>query len=450
MKVLLISANTTAAPYPVYPIGLDYVAGALDPRHEVCVLDMNVAAEADDLEATIRAFGPRMIGLSIRNIDNVDTVATKTFVPGYQALAGRIRECTSAPLVLGGSGFSIFPAVLMSLLEADFGVIGEGEVLNLLIEALEAGADPLGLPGVVTRAAPAVPAPRPWAGRIARRLQPSPAQLDFYLKHGGMLNLQTQRGCPHRCLYCTYPYLDGHRLRAINPDEVAATARRLQDLGAAYLFITDSVFNTDTAHGLAVARAFRRHGVTVPWGAFFAPVPAPDGYYAALAEAGLTHVEFGTESLSETVLKRYGKPFSVADVSAAHASARAASLHIAHYLMMGGPGEDGRTVDETLGQAERMEGAVFFFFCGVRVFPFTPLAGIARREGQVRPDDDLLAPVFYRSAGIAAEEILARVNRRAGGRSHWVRGDGGLETERILSRLHAHGHAGPLWELLLR
>ena len=39
MRVLLISANTLTSPYPVYPIGLDYVAAALTPAHEVRILD---------------------------------------------------------------------------------------------------------------------------------------------------------------------------------------------------------------------------------------------------------------------------------------------------------------------------------------------------------------------------------------------------------------------------
>ena len=32
MKLLLLSANTTQSPYPVYPLGLDYIAGTLKPR----------------------------------------------------------------------------------------------------------------------------------------------------------------------------------------------------------------------------------------------------------------------------------------------------------------------------------------------------------------------------------------------------------------------------------
>ncbi len=82
MKVLLISANTTHAPHPVYPLGLDYLIGALTPRHEVRILDMNVAGGLEQLEAAIRDGDPDVIGLSIRNIDNVDTLAMKSFRSG--------------------------------------------------------------------------------------------------------------------------------------------------------------------------------------------------------------------------------------------------------------------------------------------------------------------------------------------------------------------------------
>jgi len=41
MRVLLISANRLQEPYPVYPMGLDYVAGALAGDHEVSAIDLN-------------------------------------------------------------------------------------------------------------------------------------------------------------------------------------------------------------------------------------------------------------------------------------------------------------------------------------------------------------------------------------------------------------------------
>src|SRR5574340_384466 len=103
MKVLLISANTTNAPHSVYPLGLDYVAGALAPRHEVRILDMNRAASHEHLEAEIRDYAPGLIGISIRNIDNVDTLAAKSFIPGYERIVQLLRGCTRAPICVGGS-----------------------------------------------------------------------------------------------------------------------------------------------------------------------------------------------------------------------------------------------------------------------------------------------------------------------------------------------------------
>jgi radical SAM superfamily enzyme YgiQ (UPF0313 family) len=239
-------------------------------------------------------------------------------------------------------------------------------------------------------------------------------------------------------------------MRLVPPDEVAGEALMLQEMGARFLFITDSAFNADVDHSLAVAGAFRRLGLTIPWGAFLAPTRPPDGYYDILAGAGLTHAEFGTESLCDSQLKRYGKPFGVEEVFAAHGSARRSGVHIAHYFLLGGPGEDAQSLEKTMGYAEEMGKTVFFAFCGVRIFPHTPLYDLAVEEGQIRPDQDLLSPVFYRSQGITTEAIIERVKRQARGRVNWVCGDGGEETERIVTRMHAHGRPGPMWEVLLR
>ncbi len=439
----------TRAPHPVYPLGLDYLIGALTPRHEVQILDVNVAGGMERIKTDLRDINPEVIGISLRNIDNVDTLAVKSFVPGYERMVRLIRCCTGVPIVLGGSGFSIFPGELMSLLGADFGVVGEGEYMAPLLDALERGDDPSALPGIVIRGGP-IRDPVPWTGVVARRMRPADAHRRFYLERGGILNLQTKRGCPFRCIYCTYPHIEGRRMRLVPPDEVAREARELQEMGARFLFITDSAFNADVDHSLAVARAFRRRGLTIPWGAFLAPTRPPDGYYGILAEAGLTHAEFGTESLCDPQLMRYGKPFDVEDVFAAHGSARRSGVNIAHYFLLGGPGEDARSLDETMNRMEALGKAAFFLLCGVRIFPHTPLYDLAMEEGQIRPDQDLLSPVFYRSNGITTEAIIDRVKSQARGRVNWVYGDGGEETERVVTRMHARGRPGPLWELLLR
>ena len=238
-------------------------------------------------------------------------------------------------------------------------------------------------------------------------------------------------------------------MRLITPAEVAATAMGLQEAGARYLFITDSAFNADMPHSLAVADALKAAGVTIPWGAFFAPIRPSDGYYDRLVEAGLTHIEFGTEAMSNKVLKAYHKPFHVADIHHAHQTAQATGVHIAHYMLLGGPGETPETLVETLSNIDKLDRAVVFFFCGMRIYPHTALYRLAIEENMISPEQNLLEPVFYRSQAIDEAAILAQVQEHAGGRTNWLIGAGGENVEKALTRLHTKGFVGPLWEFLI-
>ncbi|RLC09453.1 MAG: B12-binding domain-containing radical SAM protein [Deltaproteobacteria bacterium] len=449
MKILLISANTLTSPYPVYPLGLDYVANAIGADHQVKIADMNDVGNYDSLGNIIRHFSPDIIGMSLRNADNTDTSDPRGFVGNYQELTAAIREYSDARLVLGGSGFTIFPAEFMKVLKADYGIIGEGERLALLLNALEKQEDVANIPGVITRDTEAH-IPAPWDNSYFRNFDPESSHLRFYLRKGGMLNLQTKRGCQFKCIYCTYPHIEGKTLRCIPPNEVAETGLRLQNAGAKYFFVTDSAFNADYSHSIEVARAFIKAGVSVPWGAFFTPTNPPEDYYRILADAGLTHVEFGTDSLSDAILASYGKPFRADHVFNAHQSATDAGLYVAHYFLLGGPGENEYSLNETLSGVDKLDKSVLFFFCGMRIYPYTAIYDIAMKAGQISEGRNLLNPLFYQSESVHSEVIIQRVGEQAKGHINWIIGSGGEKNAKILSRMYERGHYGPLWEHLIR
>ncbi len=222
MKILLISANTVRVPYYIFPLGLDYVAGALAGKHTLKVADINLSKKIDPLLAMIREFKPDAIGISLRNIDNTDVNDTRGFIQTYRGQIEAIRSVSRAPVILGGSGFTIFPKRLMAELKADYGIIGEGERLPLLLDAIEAGTDPSGIPGVITATgAEIIPPP---IDEPFRRSFIGGDIAQFYLDRGGILNLQTKRGCSYRCIYCTYPHIEGSDLRPVPAAEVAETA----------------------------------------------------------------------------------------------------------------------------------------------------------------------------------------------------------------------------------
>jgi len=449
MKVMLISTNSLNSPYPAYPLGLDYVSHAISRNHQVKITDINEFGNYASLEKIIKDFSPDLIGLSIRNIDNTNSTEPKGFIDQYQKLSEIIRAHSEAPIVLGGSGFSIFPREIMKALKADYGIIGEGERLEILLKVLQKKGDTSNIPGLVINGSQKSVAPL-LAPPFPRQFDESSSHLKYYLKKGGMLNLQTKRGCHFKCIYCTYPHIEGHKLRLIPPEQVAETALQLQNAGAKYLFITDSAFNADYQHSIEVARAFLKARISVPWGAFLKPTNPNKDYYKLMADAGLTHVEFGTESLSDKVLTAYRKPFLRHHVFQSHKAANDAGLYVAHYFLMGGPGEDSRSVDETLNTIDKLNKTVLFCFCGMRIYPHTTLYDIAINEGQIHRHQNLLEPVFYQPESISIKEIIQRVKKKAGERRNLILGSGGEKTARIISQMYGRGFSGPLWEFLIR
>ncbi len=144
----------------VAPIALDYLAAELDRRGiGVRILDLCHARKPLD---AIRSFfsenSPDLIGISIRNMD--DVVYNCFLAREMKVLVDEIKRCTTAPIVLGGSGFSIAPELLLDFFDVDLGVVGEGEeAIALLVERLQEPLDPETTPQTGPRRSQATPSP---------------------------------------------------------------------------------------------------------------------------------------------------------------------------------------------------------------------------------------------------------------------------------------------------
>src|SRR4030081_238113 len=82
-RVLLVSTNRERQPYPVVPNGLACVASALDAAgHQVRFLDLCFAKDAvASARRAAHSFRPDIVGVSVRNIDNSDSIALKHYTP---------------------------------------------------------------------------------------------------------------------------------------------------------------------------------------------------------------------------------------------------------------------------------------------------------------------------------------------------------------------------------
>jgi len=442
MRVLLISANAASTPYSVYPLGMSMVAASLcDAGHEVqqCDLiqsDMSMDAIAD----TVRRYVPEMIGISIRNIDNVNLLNEKRYIDVVSKLVQRIREVTDVFVILGGSGFSIMPEAILRETKADYGIVGEGEAS--MLEFVENAAR-----GVFPEER-CIRAPAVLRGGEIPKPKYDDGLLEFYLKSGNIGAVQTKRGCTHSCVYCSYPVLEGSAIRCRDPK---AVVDEIEDLvgrhKAGHVFFTDSVFNDDEGHYLAVIREMEERRMAIPWTAFFKPEGLDDESVKLMKKTGLTSAEIGADAATDTTLRKLGKAFRFKDIVDCNDLFRRHDIGTAHFYMFGSPGETQGTVLEGIENIRNLKNAVSFIYMGVRILPGTPLAKIAKREGLLSNEHDLLETVYYIAPGIDREWLERTLRDGFAGFRNIVfppdRLDSGLQF------LHRMGHVGFLWNMVL-
>jgi radical SAM superfamily enzyme YgiQ (UPF0313 family) len=273
----------------------------------------------------------------------------------------------------------------------------------------------------------------------------------YYWRQSGMIGIQTHRGCPKQCTYCVYPVIEGHDVQWGDPVElVDEMARMVTDWDVRYFFMADSLFNLSREREVAMAEEIRRRSLSVSWGAFFAPTRMDRGYLESLQRSGLKHVEFGTDSFSEAMLRSYAKDFTVEDAMAASSLCAELGIFCAHYILFGGPGENADTIRETLRNVSKLQRCVLFPFVGVRLYPGTPLHALARQEGRAPDEDDCLEPTFYFADGLDGPSIWQLVGEQVHGMRQWVVPSRHPPLRGMMERLREWGVKGPLWEFLLK
>ena len=432
LRVLLVSANRTHFPEPVFPLGITYVASALI-REGASVRIFDAGLHLFPLRALsgeIMSFRPQAIGLSLRNIDNATYPCTEYYVPEYLRVVRAIRARSNAPIFLGGSAFSIFPKELMALLCADAGAGGDGEDVIIRLCRGERGSFlSAELPDLGVVEFP----------RTIDSLFPS-------FRRYRTIGIQSARGCPHRCIYCTYPILEGSRVRTRLADAVVDEIDFLyRKHGRRDFFFVNSSFNANETHMAGICEALIRKALPVRFSCYLEPKMSDRSLFRLLAEAGCIAVDFGTDSCSETVLRALGKGFTVEDIKNASEGCKRAGIDFCHSLLFGGPGETAMTVKETVRNMDSIRPKAAVAMTGIRVYPKTEIEAIARKEGILSSGDSLLWPRFYFPTGYAgpilAEVIGASAARRnwfLPGRQFWSAAIGPY----LLRLLH---RKGPLW-----
>jgi radical SAM superfamily enzyme YgiQ (UPF0313 family) len=447
-KILLISANSYTDPYPVYPLGVSYLFTYLKknlPENDYSIFDFNRKTLAD-LTALLTDEKPEIICVSLRNVDDNNIYEKNSFIAWYCKIIETVRASSEAILIIGGPGFSIFPEQIFETLNANYGVKGEGEesLLRLIIN-IDKPSELKDIEGLVYRNDSGHVIVNPRKSYLSSlELSFDKDLVGYYWEKSGMLNIQTKRGCPYNCIYCSYPVIEGSKIRTLDADLIVETLKDLYfNKGITYVFFTDSVFNISNDYNILLARKIIESGVKVDWGAYFSPHNVTREALTLFKQAGLTHMEFGTESFSDQQLKNYRKHFTFSEVLEISEIASDLGIFFAHFLILGGYGETERSLDETFENSIKIPRSVYFPYIGMRIYPHTELFRIAMAEGKIKSEKDLLEPVYYISQDINTETIKPRA--MATGKK-WIFPD--FEDNGFMEKFRNRKIRGPLWEYL--
>ncbi|HUV06022.1 MAG TPA: radical SAM protein [Armatimonadota bacterium] len=408
------------------PLGLEYLSSALESQgFAVDLLDL---CHASDVGKTIRSFfsehRPDLVGITHRNLD--DVLYGRFMVPELRDIIRQVRDATDAPMVLGGSGFSICPEQVLNSCRLDLGIAGEGEfALPMLARNfgnLEAYKE---VPGLVYRVGSEFRRNPVGMGDITGMRFSARSKVDdsrYVHKSGlkGATGVQTKRGCAQDCIYCVVPAVEGRVMRLHPVADIVDEIESVMAKGVRRFFFCDSEFNYPEEHAIAVCQEIvdRNLGGKISWSVYTAPKPFSLELAKLMVEAGCKLAIFTIENANEEILRCMRKDFTPDDVKRMARFSRDAGLKFSCSTMLGGPGETMSTVLETLNLLkEARANAAFADPPGLRIYPNTPLVDIVREEGfnkrnpnlhgRIEGNEDFFEPVYYLSAqmGVLATAI---------------------------------------------
>ncbi|NVM26336.1 MAG: B12-binding domain-containing radical SAM protein, partial [Desulfobacterales bacterium] len=113
------------------------------------------------------------------------------------------------------------------------------------------------------------------------------------------------------------------------------------------------------------------------------------------------------------------KHFKSQDVRHAATMLSDYGIHTMGFLMLGGPGENKDSVEESLEFVDALNLNALKITLGIRIYPYTKLAKIAFGEGVIAEDDDLLFPRFYMAKGLE-DWLRETVEDRIRERPNWI------------------------------
>ncbi len=449
MRVLLVNPPTPLSERPNPPLGLAFVAAALESIDvDVRIYDLVThPLGRERLTRLLEEFRPDIVGT---------TAVTMTFHNAVAVLREVKQIAPEVLTVMGGPHVTFATEqTLEKLPELDIIVMGEGDrtVIDLCCE-MERGRDWNKVSGIAFRGDDGEIVVTPGQPVVDVNDLPQPARhllpLGRYRALRMPISITTARGCPFPCIFCSARDMAGAKIRNRTADIVVDELEDLAGLGFHQINIADDLFTGRKKHCLSVCDEILARGLKITWSCYSRVDTINPDMLARMKQAGCTTMAFGIESANEEMLKRVRKGITIPKTLAAIEMCVEAGIDPHCSFILGLPGESQETLAETLAFCDKISqmGASY----GMHLL--APFPGTAVREQADSFDLEILTDdwseyhanrAIVRTSKVSADDLNALVDdwtrcveerleqdRREGGPHAAAEAEGLANLERIL------------------
>lgn len=374
-KVLLINPGLPPSGWisveKLPPLGLGYLAAVLENEGvEVKIFD-NYLMEEDNyyIIKLLQDFDADIVGISCSTATYLSCVEIAQLIKKYYP---------KKIIVTGGPHSTLFPEQILNTGFFDAVVLGEGEWIFRNLVRSNSRQDWLNITGLMFKQNGDIIS----TGRAnfitnldelpmpARHLLPMdryPKVVEF-LEVYPIYSINTSRGCPFNCSFCSVRIIWGKSYRSFSPTRIVDEIQHLVNrYGAKGIYFREDNFTLSSSRVLEICNLIKKRDIKIQWVCESRVEHIKEDVLKEMVSAGCRAIWFGVESGSKRTLELIDKCIIKEDALNTFSLCRKYRVKAGASFIIGLPGEKKKDMYKTLVFADELNGywTWFNYYLGI-------------------------------------------------------------------------------------